>query len=60
MKAVTLSNRIKNHSDPETWNYLKEKSFLNKTLRNLCYEKAFYLDLLGGPQVNGKRIGPEK
>jgi len=45
VKTVTLSDRIKNHSVPETWAYLKEKSFMNKTLRNLCHEKAFYQDI---------------
>lgn len=45
-KTITLSNRIKNHSVPKTWAYLLEKSFMNKTLRNLCHEKAFYNDIL--------------
>lgn len=46
MKTITMSDRIKNHSVPETWKYLKDKSFVNKTLRNLCHEKAFYEDIL--------------
>lgn len=46
VKTITMSNRIKNHSVPQSWSYIKEKSFLNKTLRNLCHEKAFYEDIL--------------
>ena len=45
-KAVTLSNRIRNHDLINDLEYIKSKAQANKDLKNLCCEKNFYLNLL--------------
>lgn len=45
-KVTTLSERIQNHPVKEDLEYLAIKAVKNKKLKELCVEKAFYLELL--------------
>lgn len=45
-KVTTLSERINNHSVSDDLEYVTVKANDNKTLKDLCSEKSFYLELL--------------
>ena len=52
-KAQTYQSRIQNHSVTEDLEYLEHKREDNRKLRDLCYEKNFYINLIEKMATSG-------